>query len=61
VTETKFQHILAVGLLKELGLDYVRLERQRGGYYRCRAWSVPFVIGNGSPGIIKKGKVRAQR
>ena len=61
MSETKFQHVLAVGLLKELGLDYIRLERQRGGHYRYRAWSVPFVVGNGSPKTVKRGKVRTRK
>ena len=57
--QSKKQHRLAVDLLEELGLDYVRLEPQWDGHYRYYAWSVPLTNGNGSPGISKKGKTRA--
>ena len=56
--QSKRQHQLAIHLLKELGLDYVRLERQPDGQYRYQAWSVPWVPNNGSPGKTKRGKIR---
>jgi hypothetical protein len=37
VNQSKEQHQLAVDLLKDLGLDYIRLERQRDGHYRYHA------------------------
>jgi hypothetical protein len=60
MNRSKKQHQLAVDLLKELGLDYLRLERQRNGYYRYHPWSVPLLSGNGSPGVAKRGKIRVK-
>jgi hypothetical protein len=54
------QHNLAISLLKELGLDYVRLEPQRGGHYRYHAWNTPLIEHNGSK-TVKQGRIRAQR
>jgi hypothetical protein len=59
MNRSKKQHQFAVDLLKELGLDYLRLERQGGDHYRYHAWSVPLTSGNGSPGISKRGEIRA--
>jgi hypothetical protein len=58
MSETKKQHQLGIDLLKELGLDYLRLEPQRGGYYRYRAWNTPLRENNGSPKTVKRGKAR---
>jgi hypothetical protein len=58
MNKSKKQHQLAVSLLKELGLDYVRLEPQRNGRYRYHAWNVPLVDGNGSPRISRRGMIR---
>jgi hypothetical protein len=60
VNQSKKQHQLAVNLLKELGLEYIRLEPQWDGHYHYYAWSVPLISGNGSPGISKRGKIRAK-
>jgi hypothetical protein len=53
VNQSKKQHQLAVNLLKELGLDYLRLEPQRGNHYRYHAWNVPLISGNGYPGRMR--------
>jgi hypothetical protein len=58
VNQSEKQHQLAVNLLKELGVDYVRLERQPVGGYGYRAWSVPLIVNNGFAGKAKRGKVR---
>jgi hypothetical protein len=58
VNQAKKQHNLGISLLKELGLDYVRLERKRDGLYRYHAWSVPLVDDNGSPRISRRGLVQ---
>jgi len=60
VSQAKKQHQLAVSLLKELGLDYVRLERERNGRYRYHGWTVPLVDSNGSPRISRRGVVRTK-
>jgi hypothetical protein len=60
VNQSKKRHILAVSLLKELGLDYVRLEPQTGGRYKYLAWSVPLVEHNGSPRICRQGVLRVR-
>jgi hypothetical protein len=39
VNQSKKQRQLAVDLLKDLGLEYIRLERQRDGHHRYPAWS----------------------
>ena len=57
----KKQHQLGVDLLEELGLDYIRLEPQRSGHYRYRAWNTPLIEHNGSPKTVKRGKVRTQK
>jgi hypothetical protein len=41
--------MLGVSLLQELGLDYIRLERQRDGHYRYLGWTTPLADNNGSP------------
>ena len=58
--QSKKHYQPAFDLLKDLGLDYIRLEQQRDGHYRYHAWSVPLVSGNGSPGISKRGKIRGK-
>jgi len=58
VNRSKKQHNLAVNLLKELGLDYVRLERQANGRYKYLAWSVPLVDHNGSPRTCRRGVIQ---
>jgi hypothetical protein len=57
VKEPKKQHNLGVTLLKELGLDYVRLEPQHNGQFRYLAWNVPLLDGNGSPLILRQGVI----
>jgi hypothetical protein len=59
--QSKKQHKLGVSLLKELGLDYVRLERQGVGYYRYHAWKVPLMEDNGSTRISRRGMIREPR
>jgi hypothetical protein len=57
VNQAKKQHKLAIRLLQKLGLDNIRLERQRDGRYRYHAWNVPLADGNGSPRIIRQGVI----
>jgi hypothetical protein len=61
VSITKKQHQIGVDLLRELGLDYIPLEPQRGGHYRYRAWNTPLIEHNGSPKTIKRGRVWARK
>jgi len=56
----KKQHLLAIELLKELGLTHVRLERKKDGSYGYVAWNTPLIDGNGSPRVVKRGKVRVR-
>ena len=58
MARTKQQHTLGVELLEELGLTYVRLEPGSAGHYRYVAWNTLFIDGNGSPRIVKRGKVK---
>jgi hypothetical protein len=53
--QSKKHYQPAFDLLKDLGLDYIRLERQCDSHHRYHAWSVPLVIDNGSPGRSKPG------
>jgi hypothetical protein len=46
VNQSRKQQILAVSLLKELGLDYVRLEPECDGHYRYLAWNAPKLQSN---------------
>jgi hypothetical protein len=55
---SKKQHRLALRLLKELGVDYLRLESRDGRTYRYHGWTVPLFDGNGSPAISRRGTVR---
>jgi hypothetical protein len=61
LNQSKKQHKLAVSLLKELRLDYVRLEPQGNGRYQYLAWNTPVVDGNGGPRISRRGVVRQQQ
>ena len=61
MNQAKKQHKLAIRLLKELGLNNIRLEPQAHGRYRYHAWSVPVVDGYGSPRISRRGLVQNQR
>jgi hypothetical protein len=61
VNQSKKQHNLGISLLKELGLDYVRLEPQGSGRFRYLAWSVPLVDNNGRLPIARQGVVRRQQ
>jgi hypothetical protein len=60
VNQSKQQHKLGVKLLEQLGLDYIRLEPGRDGRYRYVAWSVAPIAGNGSPRVVKRGRLRAK-
>lgn len=51
------QHELAVHLLKNLGLDHIRLIPTKDGHYRYVAWTTPLVDGNGSPKVRRRGTV----
>jgi hypothetical protein len=41
MSKSKNQHVLDVSLLKQLGLDYIRLEPQRNGQYWYVARNFP--------------------
>jgi hypothetical protein len=60
VNQTQKLHEAAVSLLERLGVDfnYVQLERRRGEYFIYRAWNTPTPQHNGSPPIIKRGRIR---
>jgi hypothetical protein len=51
------QHLLAVELLEKLGVDNIKLEPDHTGKYRYHGWSIPLVSGNGSPPILKRGRI----
>jgi hypothetical protein len=55
------QHRAAIRLLARLGLDNITLERQRDGHYTYRAWNTPIIAHNGSPPLIRRGKIRARK
>jgi hypothetical protein len=55
VNEFRKQHEIAVSLLTELGLQYLRLERLPDGSFRYFGWTIPPVGGNGSPTEILPG------
>ena len=55
----KKQHRLAVGLLKKLGLDNIRLELGPDGRYRYHAWMSPSAH-NGSGRISRRGILRVK-
>jgi hypothetical protein len=56
------QHQLALSILKELGLDYIRLEPDRSGQYRYYGWAVPPLVDtNGHAKRPRRGVVRAKR
>jgi hypothetical protein len=57
-TALKLQHRAAIRLLKQLGVDNIRLERQTDGRYRFIAWNLPLRDGNGSMKKPKRGIVR---
>jgi hypothetical protein len=54
------RHLLAIELLEKLGLTHIRLERKKTGSYDYVAWNTPLVDGNGSPRVVKRGKVRVR-
>jgi hypothetical protein len=56
MTRSKKQHQFTVSLLKEQGVDYLRLELQREGHYQYHGWTLPLISGNGSPGISNRGE-----
>jgi hypothetical protein len=58
VNQSKKQHELAISLLKELGLDYIRLERQINGHYHYHAWTSPLKETNGHAKHSRRGTVR---
>ena len=60
VNQSKQQHKLGIELLKELGLTNVKLELESDGHYRYVAWHTPLIEGNGSPRVVKRGRLRAK-
>jgi hypothetical protein len=58
--QLKVQHKLAIEILQKYGHDYCRLEPRGAGGYRCLAWSVPLIEGNGLAGVSKRGTVRTR-
>ena len=61
MNQTEKQHHLAVGLLEVLDLTQIRLEQQQDGSFTFAAWNTPSLHGNGSPRILKRGKVETKR
>jgi hypothetical protein len=61
VNQARKLHEAAVNLLNRLNLDYIRLEPQHGDHYRYRAWTVSPIHTNGSPPVIRKGRVRIRK
>jgi hypothetical protein len=60
VSQIQKQHLLGIDLLEKLGVSNIRLERKPDGTYRYYAWSVSPIHHNGSPPIIKKGKIKVR-
>jgi hypothetical protein len=60
MNQTKEQHLLAVELLKELGLSHIRLQRRKDGSFRYLAWSTPLIDHNGSSKVTRRGIVRVR-
>jgi hypothetical protein len=62
MNEIREQHMIAVELLKKLGLDYVRLEpqQQAATRYHYHAWTPPFVQHNGRK-RSQHGVIRSRR
>jgi hypothetical protein len=58
MSELQKRHAAAVDILAKLGLDYVRLEPQRGDRYTYRAWNAPIVEHNGQAKTVKRGRIR---
>jgi hypothetical protein len=52
VNQIQKQHAAAIDLLKKLGLDNIKLERQQDGHYTYRAWNTPLVEQSGSPKTV---------
>ena len=52
------QHAVAIDLLQKLGLDTMKLEPERGGYYVYSAWNRSPVEHNGSAKTVKRGRIR---
>jgi hypothetical protein len=60
VSQAKRQHRIAVAVLKQLGLDNIRLERTAEGTFKFFAWTVPLRNGNGSLRKAQRGQVRVR-
>jgi hypothetical protein len=58
VNQTQKQHAVAIDLLEKLDLDNITLEHQHDGHYTYRAWNTPIAQHNGSPKIVKRGRIR---
>ena len=61
VNQIQKQHAVAVDLLEKLGMDTIKLERQRDGHYTYRAWNTPLAERNGSAKIVRHGRTRARK
>jgi hypothetical protein len=61
VNQSRKQHHIAIRLLKELGLDNIRLELGHDGRYHYHAWSAPLTHTNGSPLVLRQGVVSGGR
>jgi hypothetical protein len=58
--QLKVQHELAIEILQKYGRDRCRLEPRGKDQFRCLAWSVSLVEGNGSSKLTKCGEVRVK-
>jgi hypothetical protein len=52
------QHQLGIDLLEQLGVSNIRLEQKPDGSYRYFAWNASPIHRNGSPPIVKRGKIK---
>jgi hypothetical protein len=58
VNQTEKQHVIAIDLLQRLGLDNIKLKAEGNDYYAYFAWTKPQIAHNGSPSIVKRGKIK---
>jgi hypothetical protein len=61
VNQSKKRHQLAISLLKELGLDHIRLESRKDGSFGYVAWTTPLADTNGHTKRSRCGTVRLEQ